>query len=132
MGYVNDSLVYFLITVEIGVVVIVVVALWNIAAYEKRIAKESKNLLKAKMNLLTCPDFHTQTENNLCLSNYTTPDGRYTYSFAGSNVSLGNYLNKPVGDACQAMTKDVSYLDPQRGMIYMYPWTDLASKCDVL
>ena len=133
MGYVGESVVYFLITIELGIVVIIIASLANIAAYEKRIANEAKNLAKAKMTLLTCPDFHTQTQNNMCLSNYTTPDGKYTYTYiGGSNVSLADYLNKPVNEACDMMNRDMTYLDQSKGMIYRYPWTDLSTKCDVL
>lgn len=133
MGYVNEHSTYFLITIEVGIVVIIIAALASISTYEKRMAAEAKNLLKAKMNLLSCPDFHTQTAKNTCLSNYTTPDGRYTYTFVGgSNVSLTNYLNKPVSEACEQMNIDMTYVDKDSGLSYRYPWTDLTSKCDVL
>lgn len=133
LGYVNEKVVFFLITIEVGIVVIVLAALMNIANYEKRMASETKNILKSKMNLLTCPDYHTQSAKNMCLSNYTTPDGRYTYTFTGgSNVSLTNYLNKPVSDACDQLGKEISYMDKSKGLTYRYPWTDLTSKCDVL
>ena len=132
LGYINESIVYFLITLEIGIVAIVIAALWNISSYEKRLAKETKNLLNSKMTLLTCPDFHTQTDKNMCVANYTTADGKFTYSFAGSNVSLGNYLNKPIAEACQNMTKEVSFTDPGKATVYLYPWTDLETKCDII
>jgi hypothetical protein len=133
MGYVNDKIAYFLITIEVCIVVIVAAALISIANYEKRLAEETKNILKAKMNLVTCPDFHTQTSKNMCLSNYITPDGRYTYTFmSGSNVSLQEYLNKPVTEACDQMHNDVTFLDTNNTLTYLYPWTDLVSKCDVL
>lgn len=133
MDYVNDKVMYFLITLELGIVVIVIAALASISSYEKRIAEETKNALKSKMNLLSCPDYFTQTAKNMCINAYTTPDGKYTYTLIGaSNVPLGNYLNKPMIDACDAFNKSSSSVDPERGVVYKYPWTDMASKCDIV
>ena len=134
LGYVNEKVIFFLITVELGIVVIVIAALVNIAAYEKRITEETKNLLKAKMTLLTCPDYHTQGANNICLSNYTTPDGKYTYLFGGpsNNLSLSAYLNQPVEKACADYQNNISFLDTKNQVVYRYPWTEMASKCDAL
>ena len=136
LGYVNEKVLYFLITVELGIVVIVVAALINIARYESRIAEETKNILKAKMTLISCPDYHTQTENNMCLSNYTTPDGRYTYTFTGgtgsNNVSLACYLNQPAEKACADFHQYISYTDTQNNVAFKYPWTEMSAKCDVL
>lgn len=133
MNYVNDKIMYFLITLELGIVVIVIAALTSIAGYEKRIAEETKNALKSKMNLLTCPDYFTQTAKNVCVNAYTTPDGKYTYTLIGAvNVPLGNYLNKPMMEACDAFNKSVVSTDPQKGVSYRYPWTDMESKCDII
>lgn len=133
MGYVNDKVIYFLITVELGIIVIIIAALWSISSYEKRIGEETKNVIKAKMSLLACPDYFTQTANNMCVSTYNTPDGKYTYSLQNANnVSLTDYLNKPMSDACSAFTQSAATVDAQTGVTYNYPWTDMMSKCDVL
>lgn len=128
LGYVNDKFVYFLITLELGIVMIVVVALWSISTYEKRVATEAQNLMKSKMSLISCPDYHTLTSSNVCRGDYVTPDGRFTYTLlSGSNVSLSNYLNKPVMEACDAYTTFLT-----RHSNVPFPWTDMSSKCDVL
>jgi hypothetical protein len=133
LGYVSDKYTYFLITVEVGIVIIVISALVAIAAYEKKMRAETSNLLASKMTIMSCPDYHTQTDQNMCMSNYETPDGKYTYTFVGgSNVSLSKYINAPIGDACDQFSKDASFVDPSKGMVYMYPWTDMESQCDVL
>ena len=134
MGYVNEHIMFFLITIELGIVVIVIAALWSISNYEKRIAEETKNILKAKMTLMGCPDYHTQGANNLCSSNYTTPDGRLTYIFSGdsNNVSLASYVNKSVDEACANYSKNVIFTDAQNSVTYKYPWTEMAAKCDIL
>jgi hypothetical protein len=134
MGYVNENIMYFLITIEVGIVIIIVAALWSISSYEKRIAEETKNILKAKMTLMGCPDYHTQGAQNICLSNYTTPDGRYTYMFGNNsnNVNLASYVNKGVDEACTNYNKSIMYTDATNNIVYKYPWTEMAAKCDIL
>lgn len=132
MGFVNDKILYFLITLEIGIVVIVIAALANISAYEKRIQKETKNVAQAKMTILSCPDYFTQTANNMCQNTYTTPDGRYTYTLKdASNLALNDYLNKPTSESCDKFTAAATSLT-NGNLSYKFPWTDMASKCDVL
>lgn len=133
MGYVSETIIYFLITLEIGIIVIVIAALVSISSYEKRVARETNNLLKANMSLLSCPDYYTLTPQHSCSNSYMTPDGKYIYSLNGApTVSLSNYLNKTMKVACTAYEENVTSIGAGSNLIYKYPWTSLESKCDIL
>jgi hypothetical protein len=131
--FAHPMIIYFLITIEIGIIAVIALALYNITTYEKRMAEESKNLLKSRIDLVVCPDYFSRSENDICVNSYTTGDGRYTYTIENAGpVSLSNYINKPVDNVCTTFTNSA-----YRNGIYMpdsniYPWTYLSSKCDVL
>lgn len=129
MGW-ADRIVYFLVTIEVGIVIVVILALWNIRKYEKQLEEEAKNMLKSTLTNVICPDFHTLDEET-CEGNYTTPNGRYTYQFIGgkTSVTMSNYQGKQLETICTTFHNDAYNVDEGT---YKYPWTDLSSKCDVV
>lgn len=130
-NFAHPMIIYFLITVEIGLVIVVIFALLNIAAYEKRMAAEAKALMTTRMDMIVCPDYHTRSNNDMCASTYTTGDGRFTYEMGSFNVSLSNYTNRPLDNVCKTFTNDAfggTYVPESN----LYPWTYLQSKCDVI
>ncbi len=121
LGWVPKTMVYFLITVEMGIIAIVTISLVSITRYEARLKKERDALSKSKLLGLACPDYHTFS-NNICMSNYTTANGRFTYTFgSNNNVALEDFSGKALDYACTYAKYGVDY-----------PWTDMASKCSTL
>ena len=124
------------ITVEVGIMLIIVVAIWQIIAYERRRFKQA---VDGTMNLLTmksCPDYWTMSDGKTCKNKLTLFDkndeGKYTQYViigkgAGANegtsvpvINLANYTNVTVRDAC---TKKFDTLPN-------HPWTDLGAVCN--
>lgn len=121
----SDSIVYLLSTIEIGIVFIVIASLYSISSYEKRIAEEARNLLKSKINVISCPDFYTRDEDGVCVNNYTTADGKIEYRINDAPpVVLSDYMNKDIGTICSTYNTGFG---PSSA-----PWTDISTKCDVI
>lgn len=47
----------FLLTIELGLVTIIIWSLWKISRYEKRMAEELQKIRESSMTTLACPDF---------------------------------------------------------------------------
>jgi hypothetical protein len=131
LGIIPMPASFFALTLVFGLILIASIALYSIVNYEKLAKAEADELLKSKLDVITCPDFYTRSNNTLCRNNYES--GFYQYNITGgSNIDLSRYINKPVRDVCKAFSED-AFLDgvyiPESNVI---PWTYLSSKCDVL
>ena len=126
----------FLLTIELGLVTIILYAMWKMSRYDKRMAKEAEQLRLSTMNVVSCPDFYTRgvDEENIgivCTNDYTTPDGRFNYKFRTPDPSLDTlpidtmFKKKTLEDACKMMLNDTDHYEN-------IPWTDIKSKCDVI
>lgn len=120
---------FFLLTVEIGLVVIIISALIIIAIYDKRMSKQRDNYNNAKLSSITCPDYYIQTSQDgvrFCEDRYTTPDKKFTYIF---NLSSDGYLSKiPIETDFQKQK-----IDDICNKIQSYSnlsWTSVRSKCN--
>ena len=120
---------FFLLTVEIGLVIIIVSALIIIAMYDKRMSKQKDNYNNSKLSSITCPDYYIQTSQDgerFCEDTYTTPDKKFTYVF---NLSTDGYLSKiPI----EADFQDLK-IDDICNTIQSYSnlsWTSVKSKCN--
>lgn len=125
-----------IITVEIGIVLIIALAIYQIISYERRRFKQA---VDGTMNLVTmksCPDYWTLSNGTSCRNMFTLFDkdetGKYVrYIIIGKApgatdrtnvpvVSLKDYSNVTVRDACSKKLESV----PD------HPWTDLTAVCD--
>ena len=108
----------FIITVEVGLVLIILTAIYRIVRFERKLRKENEVGLRNKVNVQTCPDYWTRS-GDTCTSELVTP--AYTLKLAGEKrtLDLNAYNNKTVADVC-AQVKDNKIL----------PWTDVVSVCD--
>lgn len=131
---------YFFLTVEIGLVVIVTVALVAIVKYDKRMDNERKKITDAVVSVTACPDFYEQVivpdgpdaGQVVCNNSFVTSDGKYTYKYiyGDANQSELDSINmdklvikKKITDACHTIDT-APYAD--------VPWTDLRAKCSVM
>lgn len=130
LNKVKESFIYFLITVELGIVVIVILSLVQISKYESRLASEAKNLLKSKINVISCPDFYTRNTDGNCVNTYVTPDQKFEYKLTqGQNIVLNNYTNKDMEVICKQFNSDAFSAQASGQKM---PWTDISSKCDIV
>lgn len=141
---VREKALALMMTIEIGLAIIIVISIYNIRKYDKRMEKERSDLLKSSLLNISCPDFYMQSTNCngdiLCTNGYKTADGRYQYTFKSpggqtdedtnfSSINLdATYIKKNLSEVC------TGYVNGSAGSnLKAYtPWTDLASKCEVV
>jgi len=133
----------FIITVEVGLVLIIAVAIWQIIAFESAAAKNAKNMYDNLLAVKTCPDYWT-TSGTTCINAFTSStDPTVTYTIQGlapgeegagaaasttpttdpiwapQSVDLTTYNNKTIIAACQQAEASVNA-----------PWSDVRAVCD--
>lgn len=124
----------FLLTIELGLVVIVIWSLIKIRNYDKRMAKEAEEIINSAVNSVSCPDYYVRSVDEedigtVCLNGYTTPDEKYEYKFKG-DASIDAihidqmFLKQNLGGACAIVDANSS--------LTSIPWTDIRSKCAIL
>lgn len=127
--------VMFLLTIELGLVVVIVYSMWKISSYEKRMAKAADEIRQSSLMAVSCPDYYTrdvddEQVNNVCTNGYTTPDGTFTYKFVGDkaidSIPIDNMFRKTIlKDACKMVIHDTDVYST-------IPWSDLKPKCDAI
>lgn len=133
LNKVSESTIFFFITIELGIVVVVIMALAGISNYEKRLAQESKNILKSKLNVISCPDYYTRNSDGNCVNSFASADGKFEYTIRnGQNIMLSKYVNKDMDTICKAFNADVYAKTPTGDSSQLVPWTDISSKCDII
>ena len=132
---------YFFLTVELGLIIIVSLALVAIVKYEKRMDAERKRINDSIISVSACPDYYQQViipsgENagkTVCNNEFQTSDGKYAYKFIYpsddiqeklDSINLDDLaLKKKLTDVCGTLSN---------GVYNNMPWTDLRTKCDVV
>jgi hypothetical protein len=118
------------VTVEVGLLFIVLQAVIRIWLYERKLRNEARNLATNIVAVETCPDYYTATHNLdgtvVCDNKYASPDKRTTITFpAGpATVDLSDFDSKVFADVCQT----VNPTDPT-DPLYNVPWSDMRGKC---
>lgn len=115
---------YFLLTMEIGLVVIVTAALLSITMTQTTNNKELSMFLSSPFTLRSCPDYFVHASNGVnttCLNQYTTPDSKHTYTFGSAPINLVDVIpddSTMISDVCSAMVAFTNVA-----------WTDITGKC---
>jgi hypothetical protein len=115
------------ITVEVGLILIIIIAIWNIIAFENKVERAAKSAFDAKLNVTTCPDYWTQS-GQTCTNTFS-PQPNVTYTFFGTTplttmnqtvrtIKLTDYNNLSVSQTCsKAYTNNYS------------PWSQVDAVC---
>lgn len=127
---IGKMLAFFILTVEFGLVTIIVISLWQIYAHDKKRDKEVANLRKAKVNINQCPDYYTKMSDGKdgveCDPVYRTPDGAFEYTFTTPKFPLSTFKGKTFTEVCDIVQKE----NPSDGIDFTeIPWTDIKAKC---
>lgn len=127
----------YIITVEIGLVLVIVLAIYRIIAYEQRLRKESINGTSNKLNIDSCPDYWTRYGNK-CVNTFDAKPGGPTLFVDGrsdmaaetddvlvkkiaTHINLTSFDNRTISSVCNELRS------PTR---IPGPWTDVRSVCD--
>ena len=116
------------ITIEVGLILIIIAAIWNIIAYERAADAAAKNSFNAQLNVTSCPDYWTQ--NGLMCTNSYSPSSTVTYTMYGNTTppatgstvatfSLSNYNNNSVAQVCSNVYSQSN----------ISPWSQVDSVC---
>lgn len=116
---------YAIITIEIGLLLIIVNSITSIVRYSKRMEEASRKNLTTSIQVGACPDFFTRTTGNTCKATYTTSDKRHKYYIGEvNNLEINMDQEFKASSADQTCTK----VNTRFANI---PWTDLRSRCDM-
>lgn len=126
------------LTIEIGLLAIIIHALIKIRRHENKIQALMKNAANNVLESNTCPNFYTSHRTNdgsvICRNEYTSPRHGTMFEFASrrnrpvpDEVMLSDIDGKPVKEMCKIV-------DPSDEGKHNYnvPWTELRTKCDTI
>jgi hypothetical protein len=132
---------FFLLTIELGLIVVIITSMIIISRYDKKMADLAKQLRTSILTNIDCPDYYIRGtsagSNMICSDSFSSPDGRFSYSFtsnivpdnpdAMTNVKEidmdANFNNKEFTKICETLGS--------HGSAYSnLSWTDLKAKCD--
>ena len=119
----------FIITVEVGLVIIIGIAVYRIIAFERKRDSDAKAGTDLRMSVTTCPDYWTNVDGDLCINSFRAAGKPYTYRIIGSDQSstapepvqslkLSDYDGQSINFACNKARAKVSS-----------PWTDVDAVC---
>lgn len=131
----------FIITIEFGLILAIVVAIYNIIRYEAQAHKAAKDSFDSHLDVSTCPDFWTR-KGTVCTNTFApSSDPNVTVKVWGTlddftnmvknskddegnfdqSIDLKNYDNKTILAVCNQVN------DPVTGV--KGPWTDVRAVC---
>lgn len=122
----------FLLTIEIGLVAIVLWALIKMKRYDEKMAKEAESIMNSAVKSLSCPDYYVRTVDSedsiVCTNGYLTPDEKFEYAFKGdtsiNSITIDEmFRNQTLEGACGIMNSS------DNAQFAAIPWTDIKSKC---
>jgi hypothetical protein len=115
----------FIITLQVGLLIIVFYALYSVLVFESKLKKNHKELMsgKRRSNVLSCPDYWTLNEDGkgsrVCERRYVIPGGFITMPGATNKVNMNEYDMKPMKDVCKKLPKTLKT-----------SWSSLKAECD--
>ena len=114
----------FVITLEIGLVIIICTAVYRIISFERAQLAAQKAGFTTTMPVSTCPDYWTRGGGDVCVNTFNA-DPRYSYRMTGVDantaqvqIKLGDYDGRSIADVCSRVKANVKA-----------PWTDVKSVC---
>lgn len=125
------------LTVDIGLLVIIIVAISRINSHNSQMAQLMQNAANTKMTVDTCPSYFTtkRVEGNvMCAPSYLAPRSNVMYTFLdGSNNPLGEFrLSTFDGHTAKDVCTNVNSTSYDGVDQTRVPWTDLRAKCNTL
>lgn len=138
---VMQPFMYFFLTLEVGLIVIVTVAMVAIVRYDKRMNAERKKITESVVSLSACPDFYEQiivpsgpdAGSTVCSNQFQTSDGKFTYKYIYGDPVQQEQLDSINIDQLVVKKKLTEACGTVDNETYKHmPWTDMRSKCSVM
>lgn len=116
----------FIVTIEIGLLAVIIVALVRIFAYEKKLKELGERGLNNAVSVDSCPDYWTVSETDgekkQCIPQYVQrrDDGStvtYQFSRDASSIKIDAYDGKKLDELCTQVSQ------------LRAPWTDVRALC---
>lgn len=132
----GGQLAFLLLTIELGLITIIFLALWKIHRYEKLKKEELERLLNQEVFISSCPDYFTRqvrseagVDQSFCINTYKTPDGSNTYQFDIGEFNIDTTFSqdkdkKKFIDYCTRLRDKNSPPNFER-----VAWTELKERC---
>jgi hypothetical protein len=131
----------FIITLEVGLVLIILLAITRIIVYERAKLKSSQIGQNNLIHVTTCPDYWTRTGDDECVNTFIASPN-YSYRITGVEtvgapgapapnprrvLKLSDYDGKSIVQACNLVKTGSS----AAGIAAIVaPWTDVKTVCD--
>ena len=120
----------FIITIEVGLVLIILVAIYRIIAFERRRSNAAKVGADMRLSVKSCPDYWTNVDGNMCINSFRVAGKPYSYRIVGDDsvsdaknpvqsLKLSDYDGQSVNFACNKANAKVRT-----------PWTEVKPVCD--
>lgn len=127
---------YLVLTIEFGLLAIIVNSIARIYMYERDLKRLSKDATSNLVLVQSCPDYYTRvldaTGAATCSNSFVSPSTNDAYVIGasssnafvrnGSEVKIKDYENKKLKDVCADFGRDRP--------LYNVPWTDLRVRCE--
>lgn len=123
----NCPFKYFLLSIEIGLLAIIINSFISISVNNAASAKQLSLFLTTPFHIITCPDYFVQSYDGVnvtCLNEYTTPDSKKTYVFGSSPINLVDVIPDDSTMIVDVCNKLIPHTD--------VAWTDLSGKCQTI
>lgn len=113
---------YMIITIELGLLAVIIQAVVRIYLYEARLKKEHSNAMDSALRVQSCPDYWTLHENGAvreCKASYVSPDGmtKFIMHDKSDTVVISDLDKKSVNVVCAEVGARNA------------PWTDVRTAC---
>lgn len=126
----------FLLTVVVGLLLIIIAAMYAVITYNNELAKKKLELADLKIINASCPDYYKRdvddNGNVVCLNDYNTPDNEIEYKFvlekpeeqeSINTINIDTLFNdKNLKDTCETQFSGSS-------VYTKIPWTSLKPQC---
>ncbi len=128
----------FLVTLEIGLIVVILWTLYAIHRYHRLMARQFRLLKNTRVMNVPCPDYYVRDAdddgNLVCKNEYTAPNGRLKIKFMpnGDDQSANEAIDEiKINDVFQDRTlQDVCQKElSSEGVFAKIPWSSMKPNC---
>jgi hypothetical protein len=112
-----------IITVEVGLVAILITAVVRIYLFERKAARERKDARNKTLAVNACPDYWVKNADGTCTNLFTAAAGNASFTMnttdpSVTSIALADYDGHTLADVCQ------------KAHNLGAPWTEVRAECE--